>query len=315
MRKAREQAIISFKSDYAAALAMQWRQSRIQFKGQIGKDKASKDYSISNYAGHRYIFQPVKNGFWKISRIGVFFAATGTIDIEIFNNVDEDPIETLTAVPTVANKLTWYTLPTPLYLPMYSEQASYLQYFVLYAKNGFNPKDNTIHCAPCTGYTLGFGCEVPAVQANTNDARMQFTKWCNITGVTGSSVDAIKEATTGFFDHAMGLVIDSQMSCENQSIPCNDTDFEHSDIAKVMAYAVWYRAGMYLCDAILSSSNINRFTMLDRERLYAKKNSYKREYGDRIAWLTNPEVEQVKNFLLQTGCLECVKRMAFRSNL
>ena len=314
LKKAREQGIQAFKIDYAAAIARGWKQSRIAFKGQIGKDKATKDYTIGAYAGLRFIFQPVRNGFYRITRVGAIFNTTGAIELNIYDNVSDTPLYTYD-VPTVANKLTWYTLTTPIDLPMYSAQANYLQYFFLYAKPGFNPRDNNIHCAPCTGYTLGFGCDTPYPHNYTNDARLMFANWCNVTGVTGTGVDAIRDATTGFTDHAMGLVIDGGMSCQLNSIACNDTDFATSDIAIVKAYAIWYKAGWILADLILATNNINRYTLQSREWLYERKSAYKREYEQRIAWLTNPDVPQVKTELLQTGCLECIRRMGMVSTL
>ena len=163
--------------------------------------------------------------------------------------------------------------------------------------------------------TLAFNCQAPELSPKENDERYQFKKWCNVTGVNGTSVDAIRDANTGFFDHAMGLVIDGAMSCDAQSIACNDVDFDHSAIAKVKAYAVWYRAGVFLINSILSTNNINRFSLLDREALYGKRNSYTKEYNNRLVWLTNPDVDEVKTFLLQTGCLECIKKMRISSAL
>lgn len=312
MKVAREQAILSFKSDYAANIAKNWKYCRTAFRGQIGKDKATANYAIGNYAGQRYIFSAVKNGYWKIKRISVFFNTTGTVDIEIYNNVDEAAIYTYSNVPTEANKVKWFTLPTPIYLPLYSEQADYLQYFILYANPGFNPKDNIFRCCSTV---LDFNCMAPVIDNKENDARYQFKKWGNVTGVSGTGVDAIRDANTGFSDHAMGLIIDSDMSCDAQSIACNDADFDHNAIAKVMAYAVWYRAGVFLINSILSSTNINRFTMLDREPLYGKRANYAKEYDNRLVWLTNPDIDEVKTFLLQTGCLECIRRMKMGSLL
>lgn len=311
MNVAREQAILSFKSDYAVNIGNSWKYTRIPFSGQVGKTSASVNYSIGNYAGQRYIFYPIKNGYWKITRIGVFFNTTGTVDISIYNNVEDAAIHTFENVPTVANKLTWYNLPEPVYLPMQNDAVDYLQYFVLYDNPGFNPKDNGFRCC---GTTLNFNCAMPASH-NLRDTEYQFTNWCNVTGVNGTDVDTIRESTTGFTDHAMGLVIDGSMSCNAQSIACNDTDFMYSAIPKVMAYAIWYRAGVFLINSILSSTNINRYVMLDREALYGKRNSYTKEYNNRLLWLTNPEVDEVKTFLLQTGCLECMKRFAVKSML
>jgi hypothetical protein len=312
MNVAREQAIMAFKSDYAVNIGKNWKYSRAAFKGQIGKPKASTNYTTGNYAGHRYIFAPVKNGFWKITRIGVLFNTTGTVDIEIFDNVTAAALHTYANVPTVANTLTWYTLPDPIYLPMHSEQEDYLQYFILYGNPGFSPKKNNFSCC---GMSLTFNCLAPILAPNENNGAYTFKKWCNVTGVTGSTVDAIREANAGFNDNAMGLVIDSVMQCDAQSMACNETEFDRNAIAKVMAYAVWYRAGVFLINAILSSTNINRFTMLDREPLYGKRAHYGKEYDNRLFWLTNPDVDEVKTHLLQTGCLECIRRMKMGSML
>jgi len=312
MNVAREQAIQAFKSDYASNIGKNWKYSRNTFTGEIGKSKATANYNIGNFAGHRYIFDSVKNGYWKITRIGLLFASTGTIDISIYNNVEDGAIHTYENVPTEANKLKWFTLPEPVYLPMYSTQVDFLQYFILYANPSFTPKDNSFRCC---SMTLNFSCPVPILTPKENDAKYQFKKWCNVTGVNGSNVESIIDSNSGFTDHAMGLVVDGVMGCNAQSIACNDADFDHSNIAKVMAYAVWYRAGVFLINSILSSTNINRFTMLDREPLYGKRNHYSSEYNNRLMWLANPDVDEVKTFLLQTGCLECVKKMRISSML
>ncbi len=314
MQKARTEAIKAFKIDYASGIARNWKQNRIAFKGQIGKDKATANQAISNNAGLRFIFQPVRNGFFRVTRIGALFATTGNVELSIYDNVSDDTLYSYT-VPTVANKLTWYTLPQPIDLPMYSEQANYVQYFFLYDNPGFEPKNNIINCASCTGYKLGFGYDIPHAHKPTNDARLMFANWCNVTGVSGSSVDVIKNANTGFNDRGMGLVIDGSMSCQLNSIACNETDFMGSDIARVMAYAVWYKAGWIMADLILSSSNINRFTLQNREWYYERKSAYKREYEQRLVWLSDPTVDLVKNFLLQTGCLECIKKMGMITTL
>jgi hypothetical protein len=52
-----------------------------------------------------------------------------------------------------------------------------------------------------------------------------------------------------------------------------------------MAAAIQYRAASFVIDNILASGNINRYTMTDRERLMGKKNTYTKEYLDRLEWV------------------------------
>lgn len=312
MKRAREQAIIAFKTDYSAQISTQWKQKLIPFKGEIGRREFNSDYPIKAFAGQSYVFAPIKNGVFVIKRIGVAFNTTGTVDINIYRNVDNDVYQTIAGIPTLANTLSWYTLPQPLELPIYDEGTEFLQYIFAYANTGARPKDNHLKCCSTV---LNYSLYNPILQLSISDQRYAFARWCNVTGLTYDSIAEFKRYPSGFANHAMGLIMDSEIRCDYRGIACNDDDFKHSDIMTVMAYATYYRAGAYLVDAILSSTNINRYTMLDRERLYGKKSSYLKEYRDRLQWLVNPDVESVKNFLLQTGCVECLTRMSMGSTL
>jgi hypothetical protein len=310
MQTSREQAIEAFKTDLSASILKKWKSARPAYIGQTGRDRFNADYTIGAVAGQRYIFGNIKNGVWVIKRIAAIFNTSGTFDLKIYNNVQDTALHTI-SLTSVANKVNWITLPETLYLPMYDAQTDYLEYFLVYDNPGFKPKDNGFKCCSTQLY---FNCQVPQLKS-IGDARYQFHQWCNVTGINGSSVDSLKQQSVGFINHAMGLIVDGEMKCDTQAIACNDTDYTHSAIAKVKAFAIWYRAGAYLANAILSSQNVNRFTMLDREALYGKRNSYLKEYANRIEWLTDPDVDEVKGALLASGCVECMKRMFIGSML
>lgn len=312
MRKAREQAIIGFKTDYTTTISNKWKMGRANFKGQIGNDKFSAAYTIGNVAGHRYVMAPIKNGVFKISRLGVLFNNTGTVNISIYSNLQDSALYTYNNVPTVAGKLTWYSLDAAIELPMYDAGKDYVEYFIVYDNPGFNPKANGFRCCSTT---LSFSCSNPAFKNVNNDARFNYANWCEVTGVNGADIDTIRDATPSFNNNAMGLVVDGELRCNMRAIACNDLDFENGVIPKVIAYAVWYRACAYLAEAILSTGQLSRYTMLDRERLYGKRNEYRKAYNDRLDWLTNPDVDEVKTFLLDSGCVICDQRMFNRSTL
>ncbi len=312
MKRAREQATKIFKSEYSSVIAANWNESRTSFKGVIGRQEASANKTISQVAGLRFIFSNVKNGLFVINRIGTMFSQTGTITLNIYNNISDAPLYTISGLNTTANGKTWNTLNTPIELPMYSTETDYIEYYFVYSDPGFPPRENGLKCCSTNLY---FNCLEPQLQLNISDMRYQFAKWCNVTGVTGADIDTLKGQNIAFTNCAYGLLVDSEMKCDSLSYACNDADFKHSQISLVMAYAIWFRAGVFLCDYILSSAQINRYTMLDRERLYAKKNSYMREYKDRITWLANPDVDIVKRFLLDTGCVVCNSRMSMGSML
>lgn len=315
LKLAREQGIAAFKTDYASKMAANWKQSRSTFLGIIGKSKEfDADYNVSTLAGQRIVFAPVKNGIWKITRIGTLMDTTGTVELNIYNNISDDPLHTFTLNAT-ANKTNWNVLPETIYLPMYSVEVDYLEYFFVYTTAGKKPKNAKLNCSSCSGKKIYFNCNSPQIDMKMNDARLQFVQWCNVTGINGSTIESLKAANASFVDCAMGIFTDGEMKCNSQGIACNDTDYEYSNVAKVKAYATWYRSGAFLINMILSTQQVNRYTMLDREALYGKRNHYIKEYGERIEWLTNPDVSEVKEDILQSGCMECLQRMVKRSTL
>lgn len=308
MRKSREQAILAFKTDFAAKLTQTYKASRQKFDGNIGMTKdITGTETISDVNGLRILFAPIRNGVFIVKRIGLLFATTGTVDVALYNNVDDAALDTFTGLLTEANKLKWNDV-TPFSLPMFDKTPDYLQYFFLYDNPGFLPRNNKLKCGCGESIkAITFSCGNPHFDLKLNDARFTWNQWANITGVKGASVDAIRDANSPFIDRAYGLVIDGEMKCNMKDITCNDLDFDNSEIALALAYAIRYRAGQFLADNILASSNINRYTMLDRERLYGKKNSFAKEYGIRIDFLA----ENID--WSNTGCLSCNPRMVKRS--
>lgn len=307
MQKAREQAIIGFKTDWPVTIANYWQQLKPVFDGQIGQTKfTTNQLGVNNYAGHRYVMAPVKNGVFTIKRLGLTFETTGTVNVLIYNNVSDTPLFTLLNVPTEAGKTKWYTPAVDISLPMYSQDCEYLEYYILYANPGFAPKATGFKCCSTS---ISFNCVNPAFGNPNADQRYDFLKWSNVTGVTGASVSDIKNGSNVYNNHAMGLALDASMRCNVRSIACNDLDYVNGTIGMVIAHTIRFRAGVYLCNAILSSNNINRYTMLDREALYGKRNHYTKEYNNRLEWLSNPDVSDVRQFLTNTGCYMCSSRM------
>lgn len=311
LRKAREQAINTFKTDYTSAIARKWQRSRQDFKGIVGDSKASAILTLQNYQGHRYIFPPVKSGVFIIKRIGLLMAGTGDVTVRVYNSKSSVPLATITC-PVIADTLSWKILSTPLELPMQDDEKQYLEYFVLYENPSFNAYLNTFKCCSAV---LNYSCIEPLFDQSMNDYRYLYARWCNVTGAFGASVDAIQALNASFNNAAQGMLVDADMRCDIRGIACKDLNYRYSDIAMVKAYTVYYRAGVNLCESILSSSEINRYTMLDRDRLAIKRNQFAKEYNNRIDWLTDPDNDLIKTSFAQDGCLSCLKRMNFGSVL
>lgn len=298
MRKAREEAIKSYKTDLAAKLVTLYKPKRKNFNGVIGRDDRQSNESISNIAGVQILCAPVKNVVLVIKRLGLLFSQTGTVDISIYSNISTTPEVVYNGLNTEANQVKWNTVQ-PVTLPLYTTEKEYIIYYIVYTNPGFSPKSNHLRCC---SVNLQFSCSSPQFNISQNDARYLWNQWANVSGVNGADIDTVKESD-GFVDKGYGLLIDAEIKCNLKELSCNDTDYNNSEIALTMAYAVRYRAAQFLAEYILSSGNINRFTMLDRERIYGKRNDYSREYLSRLQFIAENMNWQ------DTGCLDCIERM------
>ena len=84
------------------------------------------------------------------------------------------------------------------------------------------------------------------------------------------------------------MIITAEMFCDSNRLICSDEyplNFKTDGYAMKIAETIRYKAGALLIDYILSSPQINRYTMMDREALYGKRNYFRKKAEDQTAWL------------------------------
>ncbi|MCA9497107.1 MAG: hypothetical protein KC589_09250 [Nanoarchaeota archaeon] len=269
MESAIRNAKINLRTDLLASIGTGARNKRKPFSGIIGQKQYRTFLNDTLvYAGLRITDCDIKGGEFTIKNIHTLLDGSATFDIEIWNNIDDVPLKTF-QVNSVAN--TWTendVLSEELTFPLYTEDADKLEYYILYKPNGLKGAENKLDC----------GCS----------RKPDYMKWFNIQGikVNDPTIDG------SFFSdgYAHGLRIDVQINCNNAHVICGgddqELDFDNDPIARVLAYAIRYKAGEILIEDILASGQINRYTMLDKERLWGKRNHYRSEFSQRIMYLT-----------------------------
>lgn len=283
LAKARRNAIKAFKADVLGQLLTNYKQKREPFHGVIGSQKFTKNLSLTtSYAASRVYCANIIGGIMSIKRIGLVFSSDQNFNIDVYDNLSDSPIATY-AVHANANTLTWFDLPSALNLPMNSDADSENpQYYFIYSPSAsFQPKDNKAGCGCGGAYRYYFNTTHPSFRSYEKD---RWSEYIMLAGATGNDIsDRENWATT---EQLNGLILDVDFKCKVQDLICNENlDFESNGLALAMANAIRYKAGALLIDSILASSQINIYTMTDRERLMGKKNSYTKEYQDRISWL------------------------------
>lgn len=276
MDKARANAILAFKTDLLAKISMVTSAKRKMFQGLIGQTSFNAN-NVNNHVYNGVIIRTgnIKGGEFTLKDIKTLMDTTTTFTVEIWNNIQNTPLLTIPGINSTAGGVQSNVLtPDPmLTFPLCTEECSEpgfeLQYYIVYNPIGFEPKNNKIDC----------GCS----KANA------WEQWAYVEGVSGDSIANRTQWSRDRF--ANGLILDLQFNCNTARIICGGEDepldFENDPLAMVMAYAIRFKAGEILIEDIIASGNINRYTMLEKERLWGKRNHYVKEYNNRIDYLSS----------------------------
>lgn len=296
LNRARENATKDFKSYLMAALMERNKFKRQPFSGVIGSEKFKNNLAqTKTFAGLRIYCTNIIGGTIRIKRIGLVFDSNSTFDIEIRSNLNDDVIATYT-VTSQANRLAWFNLPAPLNLEMNQNSFENPQYYITYQTVGKQAKDITAGCGCGSGhYKYYWNTSNPIFKSYEKD------RWAEYIMLTGTEGDDISERENwGTSNYLQGLILDAEFRCRVNDLICKEElDFEGNPLAIVMAHAIRLRAGSLVNDSILAMTSPNRITMTDRERLMGKKNTYLKEYKDRVAYLA-------ENINIQANdCLIC----------
>ncbi len=295
--KARTLAINDFQTDMVAALSQSYKASMKTFSGNIGKTQWSgtrnANYTLS---GLTIIPLRAQKGIFRLNSLYVAMNEVGSFNGKIYStdqNEDDDPLHTFTAVIPIAQK--WTQVSLDLELAMASNDGGDIAYFVVIENNGVKMMNNALACC-------GFkpNCRVFGNEYRTDRLWYNYLK---VGGVQGNDFEGLNGCKP-MENYMNGMRLDVTISCDAKDAICDNLDFSGGGNAAVIAKALQYKSGYHVAYQILSSTTINRYTMMDREELFAKKNMYQKEYEARIKYLsTNLNVAE-------NGCWTCDQRIA-----
>lgn len=302
LTKARDNAIKDFKSDLVVQIGSLYKKVIENNTYSIGSVKYLGIYTPGTvYAGVRIVPKAIQNGKILINTVKYIHSTSGVVvNFSLFNSLSSTALQTFT-ITTVANQAA--SSATLNYeLPMY-ESGEQIEYYLVYEVPATgSPMQNKIVCSSCLKWDLQC-CDTPCFGKRTAKDQL----WNNslmIGGIKGDDWDALDTAS-GISNQNNGIIINLSLNCDYTDIICSNTDFTNGGVPMAMAKSVQYKAGALLCDYILSSGNINRYIMLDRERILAKRNEYLTEYNTRVMWLSqNIDVNN-------NGCYECDPRSVY----
>lgn len=278
-KKAIDNAIVKFRDDLTVILAEKYKSKRPTFKGDLGRGTYASNLDVSqNYQFMKII--PVSSGSYAtltIKKARLVTNYNGQITVYLIKSLDDvntGEIIGQYSVNSVANSPSLLDLE-PMNLPLSENGYTLNYYFVWQRPDGTaKPKDNKVSCG-CSG----------------GDAYQDYVE---LKGGETNSLTSLVPTTK----YAHGFIIDAELSCNVGGIVCKDFD-PKNEIAITTAWALLYKAGELLIGYVLSSGEISRFTMMNRDYLYGCRNSYKKNYEVRMAYL------KAEMDVTQTDCFIC----------
>lgn len=87
---------------------------------------------------------------------------------------------------------------------------------------------------------------------------------------------------------ANGILLDIEVG-ENEAQVIIDGYTTNAAVANTIGYALRFKAAELLVERIINTDAINRFTLMDQQFLWGKRNEFRKNYQDRINWLISPD--------------------------
>jgi len=291
MEIVRDLAVRYFIADSNALLLQSNKLKRSPYYGGLGSSVYTKDLSLTSmdYAGVRIMTPLIRSGYLKIKKIGLLLNSTQAVTLYIYDR-NGTLLHTLNLNST-ANTLSQNTVD--ITLPLYDDYLDYMEYFIFYQVNGFQPKNNgVIGCSSCQKTKPGWG-------AYYFDHKHPWLHWLNVGGFHSTGLPDFNSDVSGS-ELMNGLTFQIETGCLVNEVFCKDQlDFDGNTLAQAMAVAIQHKAGALFIDKILNTTNLNRQVMLDREQQQKNKEAWEQTYKDMITYIT-------QNIDIETNdCFEC----------
>jgi hypothetical protein len=268
---ARDNAIKTLEDDLVVALNKNHAKSRKNYVGQIGRMSFAQTLAASNnLQGLRLRPVDYSDAVIIISRIMIIINTSATFPVSLYKVPYKSSMGELVQfwnVTTTANAFATVMTDPGIRLPL-TENGGLVEYWLVWdrsAAGGALPKDNKLACGTCEK------ANGPATG-----------EYLQINGVDFSDLNNLQNALTD--DNAHGLILDVTLKCDSEQLFCNQYK-EDDAVAVTMAHAVRFKAGELLIEDVLKSPDLNRYTTMDKERLWGKRNHFRAEYQGRIDYL------------------------------
>lgn len=285
LQKARKQAVNDFLTDYSNMVLKTKSHKFEPFKGLIGAERFNTSLnfmSASNWVGVKVCPAYIKGG--KLILTGIKLALDNlslpsqSIDVFVYSNLDfNTPLASLSIELTANNKFFSQSFSSPVVLDLGNKDED-LEYYVVYEKTaGLRYVNNKV--------LEGCGCGGSRYSTNP------YLRFVDVDGIEATTLENLYTQSITSDGNARGLRLEGYTSCDYFEWLC-ELSYSAQDLASnigggfdvnlgmQLAAAIRTKAAFWVADKILTSSNINRITLLNREILNEKMAKWYEQYKD-----------------------------------
>lgn len=280
LSRCREQGVLDFLG-YTSGLMMQHnRFLRQPYNGPIGRFTARQASPVAAaYAGLRIWCGPIRSGVLKITEIGAAFKTAGEISVQIYDQFNQT-VGSAISITTVAGRVVKKAVS--ISLPLHGPFGPYT-YYMAYDTKGVTPLRTAVTCG-CKGTTHLYDGLFTRKKTGSD----AWLNWVQVAGWSGDDVESFDVETlnpSGVEDCSNGLILNTSITCDPTSVLCASEADLNSPLTLSIAHAIRYAAGVRVADAILASSDLNRYALINRETLRDARKDWLARYAENVRFI------------------------------
>lgn len=300
LEQSREEAIKFFIADANGLLLKNYKLKRQPYTGKIGETTNKNIKSLTNtFGGVMAYCADVLSGTVTINAIGTLFSQNGTVDVTIADNLGN--IYGTYTLNTTANNYCNNSI-IPLELELHSEDIGHILYYFYYTYNVNNkPLRNQLHCN-CGAFKPIWNTTKPYFNDSSIEPRYNWAKYMMIGGFETSDLSHLSDPDKAIYGSSdlNGLTLDVSLKCKTSEVFCKDSiNYETNPLANAMGFAVKFKASHIILNKLLTTQNLNRDILINREAWLDMTKKFDVEYNKYLGWV-------VENIYIKTNdCFEC----------
>ena len=277
-----------FADDIELALSKQYDTAKPNYNGELGRITYA-GFLAKNKPYQYMKIEPKSIGDAVITLINarVIVNAVDTLNVFILAGFEGETPQVIhaTQVETMPNMYAGISLPVNKQLPTTVNGRKMIYYFAWQGAQTTQARDNKLSCG-CTGGNA-------------------YEDFVYLKGGESDNLNLQGGADDGF---SHGFTVNVKIQCETGALVCREYSAKNK-IAVASAYAILYKANELLNEFVLSSGEINRFTLMKRDALWGKRNHFRAKYEEHLNWLSY-EIDVKKS-----GCFICRENKIFVNNI